>query len=76
MIDYFCLDLINEQTAEANWTYDLLLTLGADMSVARSTVAELLSPQILGTMSVHLAPGDCWIFQCGSKNQSARKCDQ
>ena len=76
MIDYFCLDLTKEQTAEANWTYDLLLTLGADTSVARSTVAELLSPQILGTMSVHLAPGDCWIFHRGSKNQSARKGDQ
>ena len=58
MIDYSCPDLTNEQTIEANATYELLLTLGADMSVARTTVAELLSPQIFGTTGEHLAPGD------------------
>ena len=56
MIDYFCFDLTNE----AHETHELLLALGADMSVARTTVAKLLSPQICGTTGVHLAPGMCW----------------
>ena len=40
--------LANVQTIEANETNELLLTLGADMSVARTTAAELLSPRIFG----------------------------
>ena len=38
--------------------YELLLALGADMSVARTTVAELLSPLFFGTTGVHLATRD------------------
>ena len=58
MIDYLCPHLTNEQTIEANATYELILTLGAEMSVARTTVAELLTPQIFGTTGEHLAPGN------------------
>ena len=58
MIDYLCPDLTNEQTVEANETQELLFTLGADMSVPRTTVADLLSPQTFCTTSVHFAPGD------------------
>ena len=35
-----------------NKTYELLLTLGADINVARTTVAGLLSPQIFGASGV------------------------
>ena len=49
MIDYLYLELTNEQTVEAKETNELLLTLGADVGVARTTVAELLPPQIFGT---------------------------
>ena len=58
MIDYLCPDRTNEQTIEANETYELLLTLGADVCVARTTVAELFSPQMFGTTGEHLAQGD------------------
>ena len=40
MIDYFCPDLTKEQTIEANETYELLLTFGADVGVARTSVAK------------------------------------
>ena len=52
MIDNFCPDLTKEPTIEANETFELLLSLGADMSVARTTVAGLLSPQIFGASGV------------------------
>ena len=58
MIDYFCPDLTKEQPIEANETYELLLTLGADVSVARTTVAWLLSPQIFGESGVQQVSGD------------------
>ena len=50
MIGCFCPD--RSKTNEANETYELLLTPGADMSVARTTVAGLLSHQIFGAASV------------------------
>ena len=58
MIDYWCPDQTNEQTTGATEIYELLLTLGAAMSVGRTTVAVLLSPQNSGTTGEHLAPGD------------------
>ena len=45
-IDQFCADLTREQTIDAHETYELLLTLGVDVGVARTTVAGLLSPHI------------------------------
>ena len=55
MIDDFCTELTKEQLIEANEIYELLLTLGADMSVARTTVAGLLSPQIFGASVQHVS---------------------
>ena len=57
-IEYLCPDLTKEQTIEANETCELLLTLGADNGVARTTVAGLLSPQFFGASSVQHLSGD------------------
>ena len=58
MIDYVCPHLTHEQAIEANESYELRLTLDADMGVARTTVAELLLPHNLGTTGVHHAQRD------------------
>ena len=56
-IDYFCPDLTKEQTIEANETYELLSTFGADVGVARTIVAGLLSSQIFGVSNVQHVSG-------------------
>ena len=73
MIDYLFPDLTKEQTIDANETYELLLALGADMSVPRTTVAGLLSPQIFGATGAQDVSGlqTSWVWedvgfsQCG-----------
>ena len=45
---------MSEQSKQTNLTS----TLGAGMRVLRTTVAELLSPQIFGTTGEHLDPKD------------------
>ena len=60
MIDCFCPDLTQEQPIEADETYEMLLTLGADMSVARTTVAGFLLLRSSVSLVCSIFQDMCW----------------